>query len=484
MVVKHQKLALDLSTLPVTSTISRRPRRLLQNHHTLFRQLQLQLCVAGSALILLAMAWWRDGQIKGEYRTMAVIAVLLMLVVYEWRGVFRRNDGAIFRRLVMSWSLVVAGVISMTFFAKTSNEISRIVIFSWALMALTFQILVYQISLIVARKLRHQYGRPVRAVVLGSTKFSEHLVNSINNNSWMPDQIIGVVDDSAKPMQAWNQPGIPHLGTFSELVNIIDTHRINRVYLALPVSCSQVTERIYRDIAGMAVDVIWVPDIFGMQLLNHSVRELNGLPLITLSESPIMSEIQLFRKTLVDKVIASLALLFLSPLMGLIALLVWRSSPGPIFFKQQRHGWDGQIIEVWKFRSMYVHQDSGVQQASRNDSRITPVGRVLRRMSLDELPQLFNVIGGSMSLVGPRPHAIEHNGFYSQYIRSYMLRHRIKPGMTGLAQVKGFRGETETLTKMLARVEQDIEYINSWSIWLDLKILFQTPFSLLSKNAY
>ncbi len=200
----------------------------------------------------------------------------------------------------------------------------------------------------------------------------------------------------------------------------------------------------------------------------------------------MMSETQLFCKTMMDKTIALLALIGLSPLMLVISFLVWLSSPGPILFKQKRNGWDGRIIDVWKFRSMYVHQDATTRQASRNDSRITPIGRFIRRTSIDELPQLFNVLGGTMSLVGPRPHAIAHNGFYSQYIRCYMMRHRIKPGMTGLAPdpFTVCAGETNTLDKMLARVEMDIEYINKWSLALDVEILLKTPGSLFSKNAY
>jgi putative colanic acid biosynthesis UDP-glucose lipid carrier transferase len=234
----------------------------------------------------------------------------------------------------------------------------------------------------------------------------------------------------------------------------------------------------------MTVDVVWVPDIFAMRLLNHSVRELNGLPLISLSESPLMLERHALIKATVDKCIAALALLILSPLMLIVSILVWRSSPGPIIFRQNRNGWDGEVIEVWKFRSMYLHGPDDVRQAKKTDDRITPIGRFLRRTSIDELPQLINVLQGSMSLVGPRPHAIEHNDFYAKKIRAYKVRHRIKPGITGWAQVNGFRGETETLEKMMRRVELDVDYINKWSIWFDLKILIRTPFSLLSHKAY
>ena len=462
----------------------KRARRLLQNHDTLLQHLQIGLSMASSCVALLVLAQWRNDEIGPQYRSLAIIAALIMLVVYEWRGVFRRFDGHSALRLARAWSLVVAVAIGTVFFTKTSMDYSRAVILGWIVLGYLLQVCGCQLAYRFTRALKVSYRQPIRAVVVGSTRVAAHLIGSINKNAWMSDKVIGVVDDAVTNTPVTLVSSIANLGTFKQLRAIIEEHRICRVYIALPISCSQMIEQLYRDISDASIDVVWVPDIFNMRLLNHSVRELNGLPLITLSESPMVSETQLLLKTLMDKTIAALALILLSPLMLLIAVLVRQSSPGPILFKQRRHGWDGCIIEVFKFRSMYVHQDSAVQQASRNDSRITPIGRFMRRTSIDELPQLFNVLKGNMSLVGPRPHAIAHNGFYSQYIRSYMLRHRIKPGMTGLAQVNGLRGETDTLDKMLRRVEMDIEYINSWSILLDLKILLKTPLALLSNNAY
>lgn len=476
----HSKLEMFAFAKP----FSRRPRRLLQNHDTLFFHLQLAISVIGSGLVLMALAYWRDGEVRNEYRSMALVAALSMLIIYRWRGVFRRFDGNSVRRLTLSWSLVIAVVITTGFFTKSSDDFSRVVVLAWIVLGFAIQLASHHISYLATQKMRVHFGQPIRAIVLGSTRVAEHLVSSINNNGWVPDRIIGVVDDSPMPMNEWKNNDVSYLGPFNQVLKIIQDHKVNRVYLALPVSCAQMVERMYKDISEASIDVVWVPDIFGMQLLNHSVRELNGLPLITLSESPMMSETQLFCKTVMDKTIALVALLCLSPVMAVVAFLVWLSSPGPIFFKQKRHGWDGRIIEVWKFRSMYVHKETIEQQASRNDNRITPIGRFIRRTSIDELPQLFNVLEGSMSLVGPRPHAVAHNGFYSQYIRCYMMRHRIKPGMTGLAQVNGLRGETNTLDKMLARVEMDIEYINKWSLALDVEILLKTPLSLFSKNAY
>ncbi|WP_372739244.1 exopolysaccharide biosynthesis polyprenyl glycosylphosphotransferase, partial [Neptunomonas sp.] len=230
----------------------------------------------------------------------------------------------------------------------------------------------------------------------------------------------------------------------------------------------------------------WAPDIFALNLLNHSVREVAGVPLISLNESPLTScRVSIVIKGIMDRVLALAGLLMLSPLLIAIAILVKRSSPGPVFFKQQRHGFDGQLIEIYKFRSMQLHNDAEVvQQATKQDPRVTKVGKFIRKSSIDELPQLFNVLNGSMSLVGPRPHAVSHNNYYSDKINAYLARHRIKPGITGLAQIEGYRGETETLDKMQKRVELDLVYINNWSLLLDIKILIKTPMSLLAKNIY
>ena len=206
---------------------------------------------------------------------------------------------------------------------------------------------------------------------------------------------------------------------------------------------------------------------------------------MTLSETPLLG-MHRVKKAIVDKCLALIALSFLSPLIIVTAIAIKSTSSGPIFFRQPRTGWDGREFLIWKFRSMKVHQpDAGeIKQATKDDDRITPIGRFIRRTSIDELPQLFNVLQGNMSMVGPRPHAVQHNKLYSSQIKAYLSRHRIKPGITGLAQVRGYRGETEFLEQMSKRVESDLEYINNWSISLDITILFRTALTLFSKNAY
>ena len=233
--------------------------------------------------------------------------------------------------------------------------------------------------------------------------------------------------------------------------------------------------RILDALAHSTADIKFVPDLLGLQLLNHSVEQVAGLPVINLRASPLDGDARLL-KAIEDRVLATLILLLIAPLMAAIAIGVKLSSPGPVLFRQTRHGLDGKIIEVWKFRSMRVHQEAHgqVTQATKHDTRVTPFGRFLRRTSLDELPQFFNVLQGTMSIVGPRPHAVAHNHHYKSQVQLYMQRHRVKPGITGWAQVNGLRGETDTLDKMASARRGDLFYMQNWSLWMDLRIVAMT----------
>jgi putative colanic acid biosynthesis UDP-glucose lipid carrier transferase len=275
------------------------------------------------------------------------------------------------------------------------------------------------------------------------------------------------------------------IGPLGEMLAIIDRHDVRTVYFAIPLGESDLIEDMYFQLLDRQVAVHWVPDIFSLLLVNHSVREIAGLPVLTLSETPLTGT-RLLLKALEDRVLGTLILLLISPVLLLIALAIKLDSPGPVFFRQARKGWSGRVFHIWKFRSMFVHQPEAgvVQQATRNDPRITRVGAFLRKTSLDELPQIFNVLKGEMSLVGPRPHAVQHDEQYSKGIDVYFARHNIKPGITGLAQVRGLRGETKEIERMQQRIEADIEYINNWSLWLDFTILLRTLGALTGKNAY
>ncbi len=242
---------------------------------------------------------------------------------------------------------------------------------------------------------------------------------------------------------------------------------------------------VIQELADTTASVYIVPDLFVFQLLNSRWTDIQGLPVVSVFESPLFGVDGILKRT-VDVALAGVALLIAAIPMLLIAIAVKLTSKGPVFFRQRRYGLDGREIPVWKFRSMTVQENgSEVKQATQNDSRLTPIGGFLRRSSLDELPQIFNVLSGQMSLVGPRPHANAHNEFYRKQIEGYMLRHKVKPGITGLAQINGCRGETETIDKMEKRILFDHQYIREWSIWLDLKIIFKTFSVVFSRqNAY
>lgn len=472
------------------SSESVRPRRkrLLQNHDTLAQWVQhiLNLSVVGGTLCF--FAYWRDGEVGSQYRTMLVFAVLLMTITYHIMGVFRRFDrleGGI-KHLARAWGIVVIILAWTSFLAKTSEDYSRQVVVYWVLTAFIGQAALLTLFYGWYTLYRKRYQERLPALIIGNGKLANHLAHCIKNNIWLNDTIVGVVRHHKEELE-WDSPSIPLLGTEEDLATIVERHRIRRIYVALPLEQTYAVKDIHNRLFDNNIDMVWAPDIFEFQLLNHSVREVAGIPLINLNETPLMAGGPAFVKLMMDKIISLLLIIGLSPVLGALALAVKLSSPGPIVFKQQRDGWDGKKFFVYKFRSMYIHEEKEVvEQAKKNDARVTPVGRFIRRTSLDELPQLFNALEGTMSLVGPRPHAVSHNIFYSDKVKAYLARHRIKPGITGLAQIEGLRGETDTLESMQKRVELDLEYICNWSPMLDIKILFLTPFRLIFKtgNAY
>lgn len=466
-----------------------RSKRLLQNHDTLAQWVQHLLNLLVVSLTLIALTLWRDGVIGDHYRVMLGFALLLMTIIYNWLGVFRRFENLTggMQHLARAWGAVIIILAWLAFLTKTSEAYSRQVIVYWVLCAYVLQVAVLYITHKIHALYRTKYRARMPALIIGTGAMAQHLATSISSNHWLNDKIIGVVGGEKNTQPQWQDPLIPFLGTEDTLQTLVDEHQIKRVYMALPLAQSHRIQDIQNTLFEYNIDLVWAPDIFSLQLLNHSVREAGGVPLINLNETPLRAGGPAFIKNLMDKSIALGAIIALLPVLISAALAVKLTSKGPIIFKQVRDGWDGKKFYVYKFRSMYQHQAKTiVEQAKRNDSRITRVGQFLRRSSIDELPQLFNVLNGSMSLVGPRPHAESHNQYYSDKVNAYLARHRIKPGITGLAQINGCRGETEDLEDMAKRVEFDLAYIANWSPLLDLRIIIATPLRLISRkgNAY
>lgn len=464
-------------------------KRLLRPNQPLTLWLQWLANAAAVITPLYLLAMQHAGVFETRYRVLAVVSILLMMIVYQGLGVFRRyaNVWTDTARLAKAWTAVGALLLLLAMITGTTSTFSRQVVLFWFATALLTQTAVCVAFRCISHVWYANTNTHLPVLVVGSGSLARRLIDSINRNIFLADHVVGVVDD-ANQLANWppTPRDVPALGTFDELSDIVAQHAIERVYIALPLDAGGDLTRLHRQLQRQNVDLIWVPDIFALDLLNPGVREISGMPLISLSETPLNSGAWAYLKSLVDVVLASLALVLLSPVMMASAVAIKLTSRGPILYRQTRTGWDGGPFVIWKFRTMYLHDEEPgtLVQAHRNDQRVTPVGRWLRRTSIDELPQLFNVLEGSMSLVGPRPHSVIHGDEYGRQIDAYMNRHRIKPGMTGWAQIHGFRGETATVDQMRRRVEYDVDYINRWSLMLDAWIILCTPFTLFSRQAY
>jgi Undecaprenyl-phosphate glucose phosphotransferase len=324
-----------------------------------------------------------------------------------------------------------------------------------------------------------------RIVVVGANERAEMMIDAICGTPHSNIKILGVFDDRVqRQMPASLRPQL--LGSTNTMLNYIRRNRVDRVVVALPWIASDRIEALLKKLRTVPVRIDLVPNNVVWQFPTINMERLGSVPVLTIANGRVDEQMGI-AKRIQDLVISSILLVLISPLLLLIALVIKLDSKGPVIFKQRRHGYNNQVFEVYKFRSMTVADSASkeVVQATRNDSRVTRVGKFLRRSSLDELPQLFNVLFGHMSIVGPRPHAVQHNVEYGAIISEYFARHNVKPGITGWAQINGLRGETDTVEKMHRRVEYDIHYIEHWSLALDLKIILMTAFAVwFQANAY
>lgn len=322
------------------------------------------------------------------------------------------------------------------------------------------------------------------AVVVAANEVGRRMARSLVDHPALGFRFMGFFDDELAVDAAKDLPG-PMLGKIDATADFVKANRIEAVFIALPMAAQPLLLKLLDEIKDTTASVYFVPDIFITDLINARIDDINGMPVMAVCESPIVG-LNAISKRAFDILVGSIALVAFLPLMLVIALGIKLGSPGPVIFRQRRYGLDGRHIVVWKFRSMTVTEDGAqVRQATRDDQRVTPLGAFLRRTSLDELPQLFNVLAGSMSLVGPRPHAVAHNEEYRRLIKGYMVRHKVKPGISGWAQVNGLRGETDSVDKMRRRIEHDIEYLRRWSLGFDLLILLKTAAIVFRRtNAY
>lgn len=438
-------------------------------------------------VVLLVCANSYGATFSTYYQLAGFIAVIAFLFFAEWHSLYSswRADSVKDEtwRIISIWFLTFCALLALAFFSKTSVQFSRVTTIVWGLttpVALVVERLILRYSLRRIRKM----GKNSRTVAIaGGGRRGDQLVTVIDNSPWMGLRIHGIYGDEAEAFDSkiTNRT----CQNIEVLLRAVHDGEVDCVYITYPMQQEERIRHLVECLADSTASVHVVPDVFVSDLFRARWSRLGEVPLVSVYESPIYG-ISMLLKRLEDVVLGGLILLVISPVMLTIALAVKLTSPGPVIFKQRRYGLNGQVIEVWKFRSMSVTEDGGhVPQARRNDPRITPLGSFLRKTSLDELPQFINVLQGQMSIVGPRPHAVAHNEQYRKLIHGYMLRHKVKPGITGWAQVNGWRGETETVDKMEMRVQFDLAYINNWSIWLDIKIIAMTIFGgMRGKNAY
>ena len=445
---------------------------------------------AAYALYVLPGPRTLDNRYPGTIALGAVVAAIAaqLLSAYRLESVFSRSLGA--QRAVAAWLTSFGALLIVAFGLKLSEFYSRVWAVSWVMSAAGLMLVGRYVLSFVTLRWAKQGRFAFRTLIVGVGDQAQELAARIATRGDARTRIVGFVDDSGNPSQARRSfHGHPIIPDIDQMMGLIRRNAADEVIIALPWSRAQRVQELTMLLATTPVRIRLAPDLAGFRFADRRVTTRAGIPMLTLFDRPISGWSHVFKLT-EDRLIALAVLAFVAPLMLLVAAAIKLDSPGPIFFRQRRFGFNDQLIDVWKFRSMRVEcaDADAVVQATRNDPRITRVGRFLRKSSLDELPQLFNVLRGDMSVVGPRPHAImtmAEGKLFQDVVDRYAARHRVRPGITGWAQVNGWRGETDTIDKIRKRVEYDLYYIDNWSVWFDLYILLLTFVAVFrSGNAY
>ncbi|MDA0148912.1 undecaprenyl-phosphate glucose phosphotransferase [Vibrio sp. LaRot3] len=425
----------------------------------------------------------------GIYYLLATcVAVVCFSIMAELLGVYNAAFVASFRQtfapILLSWFCAIGLVLILAFGLKITDHFSRVAVTIWFVATPVF-LSAYRLVSNKVRQSSRSNSYTQKSIIIGATPAGLALAKEIRSSQHHGMSLVGIFDDRSSDRLPTDELSTPVRGSINDALAMAKERDFRHVYVALPMQASERIKEVINYFSDSTARVYIVPDFFTYDLIQSRWRNVGSVPTLSIHDTPFYG-MSTFVKRLEDIVVASLILLLISPVLLAVAIGVKLSSPGPIIFKQDRYGMDGKKIKVWKFRSMKVMDNGGVvKQATKGDPRVTKFGQFIRRTSLDELPQFFNVIQGRMSIVGPRPHAVSHNEEYRQIVNKYMLRHKVKPGITGWAQINGYRGETDTLDKMEKRVEYDLNYIRDWSLWLDVKIIFLTIFKgFVGKTAY
>ncbi|WP_079215298.1 undecaprenyl-phosphate glucose phosphotransferase [Herbaspirillum robiniae] len=423
----------------------------------------------------------------GDYWVLAIMAFFVSSYFFSefHERRLRRNPQGVrsVTPIFVDWIAVVAVLGVIGYICEFYQQFSSPVIMAWAI-GTPFGLMVSQYAQSRVMRDLHTKGEVSKAIIIGVNPAALKLAERMENYPALMVRLMGFFDDreiNRQPQGSFT----PLMGKMSDVAAYVRKHNINMVYISMPISAQPRVLQMIDELQDTTASIYFVPDIYIFNLIQARFDYVGGMAVMAICETPFTG-MNNFVKRVSDVVLASIILLMLLPVLMVIAICVKVTSPGPVIFKQRRYGLDGEEIVVYKFRSMTVMEDgAAVKQAQKGDMRLTRIGGFLRKSSLDELPQFVNVLQGRMSIVGPRPHAVAHNELYRKQIKGYMLRHKVKPGITGWAQVNGLRGETETLDKMKARIEFDLEYLRRWSLTFDLWIIIQTVRLVLKReNAY
>jgi putative colanic acid biosynthesis UDP-glucose lipid carrier transferase len=438
-----------------------------------FVRMALDPIVAVALLAVITYAF--DQPFTEPYFILATIAASLT-------GLGTRLARGRLEEILANWIVVTLILVSVGYVTGYLELFRRDLLVSWLVLT-PFAIYVAHLSLSVFLPRVFALEGSRTAVVVGITDVGRQLGRRFQTDRWLRISLLGFFDDRGSERLGGGTE--PCMGKLADLPVFAKERRIEAIFITLPMASQPRILKLLDELRDTTASIYFVPDIFLHDLIQARVDEIGGFSVVAVCETPFYGVNGLVKR-LADLVLASLILALAAPLMVAIVVGVKLSSPGPALFRQRRYGLDGEEIVVYKFRTMRVMEDgSEIAQATKSDPRVTPIGAFLRRLSLDELPQFINVLQGRMSVVGPRPHAVAHNELYRKLIDGYMVRHKVKPGITGLAQVSGFRGETDSLEKMRGRIECDLEYLRRWSLRLDIAIILKTIVVVLSgRNAY
>jgi putative colanic acid biosynthesis UDP-glucose lipid carrier transferase len=419
--------------------------------------------------LLLVVAHYYGEPFQGKYLILALIVFSLTFpgAVYNSASLL-----GLARDVVLNWFIVL---IILFFFgwASRTGDFPPSMVIAWSVGVPISLFFAHATLPLLLPKLLALEGVRRTAVIAGSSELGAKLAAQITGAALLGIHLDGIFDDR-RPERRVLIDDVPVLGRLDQLADYIKSRHVDLIYITLPMASQPRILRLLNELRDTTASIYFVPDIFVFDLIQARMDSINGIPVVAVCETPFFG-VNGMLKSISDFVFASLILILISPLLLILAAGVKLSSPGPVLFRQRRYGLDGRQITVYKFRTMTVQEDGEqIRQATRDDRRITPFGSFLRRTSLDELPQFINVLQGRMSIVGPRPHAVAHNEMYRKLINGYMVRHKVKPGITGWAQVNGLRGETDTVEKMRERIEFDLSYLRNWSLRLDMQIILKT----------